>query len=105
MSLPVRLESLSRDCTGALSEMEAVLKASSVANCTSSDVSPLVASAARGPESAASLDGFDLGVTYMITGQSPCSVSLGVTIVQGDIQGPAGDFSVELRGTGSASLG
>ena len=103
VNLPVRLVALARDCTGALSDLEAALESSSPGNCTSTDLSPLVAAAAREPESAARLDGFGLGVSFEIKGQNPCSVALDVQIEQGGVQGPGGIFTVELKATGYAS--
>jgi hypothetical protein len=102
--LPVRWGSLVGDCHGALASIAEAVSSSTVSNCTSSVVDPLLAAAGAGPGSTASADGFAFGLTHYIVARSPCEVGFSVTLGQAGIDGPGGPFSVVLEGSGAATF-
>jgi hypothetical protein len=102
--LPVRWASELRDCVDVVSSISASVSASKVSNCTANIVGPLMEAAGAGPSSLALADGFDLGYSYSISSQTPCTVSFGVRLEQTDIVGPSGTFSVLLAWKGVAAF-
>ncbi len=102
--LPVHWDSALRDCVGALRAVAASVTAAHPSNCTADAVAPLMAAAAAGPEATSTADGFAFEFAYSIAGTDPCSVGFRVSVTQFAIQGPAGEFSVQLEGRDSASF-
>jgi hypothetical protein len=100
--LPVELDRLSVDCTSALDEMVRTLSAVAPANCTSSEVDPLLAGASRSAAALVAADGFAFGISYTIVTGTGCSVSLQVRVQQTGIGGPGGTFTVQLEEEGLA---
>lgn len=104
LHLPVRLEGEERACTGAVQTLESALSSSKVANCTDSQVGPLVESASLGPVSAAPGEGYEIRISYSITQRAPCTAEFEVSVSQPDIDGPSGTFTVQMSDEGSATF-
>jgi hypothetical protein len=102
--LPVELGRLAVDCTGALVGIVRTLSAEAPANCTSTEVDPLVLGASRSAASHVAADGFEFGLSYTIISSAECSVSLQVGVQQTGIVGPGGAFTVQLEAEGLASF-
>lgn len=103
--LPVRLESASSDCMGAVRTIAAVVSAAIPYNCTAWPVGPLMESASQAPASTAAGDGFGFSLEYSVEKTIPCTVGFRVSVEQSDIQGPVGEFNVQVQEEGIASFG
>jgi hypothetical protein len=103
--LPVRMDTAVKDCLNAVQTIEREVPSIVPANCTARAVNPLMTEAELGPAGAASRDGFRFALGYAVAEGSQCSVSFRVSIVQPEIPGPGGTFTVQMQGEGSASFG
>ena len=102
--LPLSWDALVRDCLGALSQVAEAVSATSISNCTSEAVAPIMAEASANPASQAATDGFSFRFSYSILAQSPCTLGFSAAVEQVNIEGPRGGFSVLLEGAGVASF-
>jgi hypothetical protein len=102
--LPLSWDALVRDCLGALSQVADAISASSISNCTSEAVAPIMAEARARPASQAAIDGFGFRFSYSILAQSSCTVGFSVAVEQANVEGPGGNFSVLLEGAGVESF-
>lgn len=96
--LPVRLGIMASDCNQALSDVEWSVSTSTLSECTSSAVYPVIGGAVAASLSKATVSGFQLAVRSDIVGTAPCSVDVIAEVRQVGAAGPAGNFSVELHG-------
>ena len=102
--LGARLQREVADCESAVAAIEGGVSGSAVADCTRSDLTPVVQRAARGASSQAAGDGFSFGVTYEVNAGGSCQVAFQVFLDQPGIQGPGGIFSVRLEEEGGATV-
>ena len=96
--LPVRMGEMASDCDQALSDIEDAVSNTSLPECTASAVNSVIAKAEGGSSSRAAGSGFQLAVDSALVGAAPCSVDVRVEVSQVGVVGPAGSFSVALRG-------
>ena len=98
-NIPVRVGAMAEVCDQAFSDIEEGVS-SIRPNCTLSSVTTLIARVAMVPGTEAKVSGFRFDVVSAIRGVDPCSVAVTVTVIQADVMGPAGAFSVELQREG-----
>jgi len=96
--LPLRLGDMVSDCDQALSDAEGVVSNTTLSECTSSAVYPVIAAAVGLSGSEAAGSGFQFGVHSVIIRTEPCSIDITVGVSQAGVAGPGGNFSVELLG-------
>ena len=102
--LGFRLEAASTDCMDAAGAVAGALRSAGPLNCTSSSVGRVIGEV-EGPQALAdAADGFRLHLSYSVARTSSCEVSFLVTVSQGAIQGPGGEFTARLEEGGSVSL-
>jgi hypothetical protein len=102
--LGLHLDRAVRDCADAAAAIGEALSGAGPAACNSTLAGAVVLAAARGPESTAAGDGFQLGVAYSVAGGGPCQVSYRLTLEQAGIQGPGGTFTARFEGGGAVAL-
>ncbi len=105
LHLPARLGSLVSDCLGTLDTLSRFLASTHVSNCTTTELAPELANESGSLISAANRDGFYLSLEYTISSTAPCALDFRISIVQADIYGPAGPFSVRMMAEEIASFG
>lgn len=102
--LPAHLSSAAGDCLVAVDTIKAALSKSTLHDCNSTAIGPLMSRAEGQSVSASTRDGFVFGLSYYLTSSDPCVVRFTVTIEQNEINGPGGPFSISLQEDGWASL-
>jgi len=102
--LPVRLESLTRDCLGAFHNISQAITTTTAPNCTVVAIAPLLRSASQGPASLAESDGFSLRVDFAVIPGVSCTIGLRVSLEQAAIEGPGGYFNAGVEEAGSVSF-
>jgi len=104
MHLPVKMDAAVADCLGAAQGIEMGVSSSLAPNCALPEIGPLITTFVRGPAALASTDGFMFGLRFNVTSSSPCTVRYLVSIEQGSIPGPGGEFRVRMQEGGLASF-
>ncbi len=102
--LPVRLWAEAADCLQGVRYISEEIASENAANCTSSEVAPLMQAASQIPAGEASRDNFTFGLTYDFAYSGQCVVQFDVSLTQGGILGPGGTFSVAVQEAGSAAF-
>ena len=104
MHLPARIGAAVADCLGAANGVETGVSSTPAPNCTSSEIRPLLATFVSVPAALASSDGFIFDFDFNVTSSNPCTVSYLVSVEQGNIPGPGGEFRVRMQEVGLASF-
>jgi hypothetical protein len=102
--MDARLEEEAANCLGAVMDIEETISGSTIANCSTKSIGPLVQEAEALPASVATRDGFSFRATYALSDAGACDVNFLVSLVQPDVTGPAGQFDVRLEQAGSVPI-
>jgi hypothetical protein len=102
--LPVRFPVATDDCLAAVDDISTAAASSGHLNCTRDVLSPIIWGSIKALAVEAYGQGLVMGLSFTITDATNCKVAYSVSIVQGDVFGPAGSFSLRLAQEGDASF-